>query len=376
MKKRLFLCLLCAVFIMAMSPTVSAAGESSGFYNIEKAEEIEIIPVNASGGAVVGVLRDADDDGIIDEFYPGAESFVVTLSDTAPGEMYILTVSSPEKTLYADQLAGGGVLSFQVAFVLPDSLTDLTVEIGSSERGFEKKAVSLIYTPSVSTEPEEYQAPVQAEDPQPVYIPVEATEQKPLPEYASCEKDDGCPLRGFDDTDPTAWYHDGVHYALEQGIMNGVSKELFDPFSLTSRGMIVTMLWRLEGMPEAESASFNDVSSDAWYAKAVNWASSEHIVEGYDAESFGPDDHISREQLALILWRYAKYKGVDNLSSENTRLGIYLDAEQISSWAFDGMQWAVDSMLISGTDNEHLSPKADASRAQVATILMRYSRLK
>ena len=376
MKKRLFLYLLCAAILLSFSPTVMAANGNAGFYNLGSAQRIEIRPVTASGGTVSMVERDADGDGENDGFYPDSEALEVTLSDTAQGEMYLLTLSSPDNTLYVDQRLGGEDMSFRVAFTLPDSPTALFLEIGSSEAGFEKIAVSLFYTPSASVEPDEYPDPAQTDNPQPETVPIENSEQETIQDYVSCEKDAECPMRAFSDLDPDEWYHDGVHYALEHGIMNGVGEALFDPYGSASRGMIVTILWRLEGMPEAENASFSDVPSDAWYAKAVSWTSSEHIVEGYDAESFGPDDPISREQLALILWRYAKYKGADKLGEEKTSIGLFIDAEQISSWAFDGMQWAVNSGLISGTDTEHLSPKTYAGRAQIAAILMRYSGLK
>ena len=138
--------------------------------------------------------------------------------------------------------------------------------------------------------------------------------------------------------------------------------------------MIVTMLWRLEGSPEARHAGFRDVLADAWYAKAVSWAASEQIVDGYGDGRFGPNDSISREQLAVILWRYAKYKDRESLGGKPVNLGIFLDAERIAPWAREGMQWAVNAGLISGTDPERLSPKADATRAQVATLLMRFFR--
>lgn len=157
--------------------------------------------------------------------------------------------------------------------------------------------------------------------------------------------------------------------------MNGVGNDLFRPAVPSSRAMLVTMLWRLEGMPEAESARFADVTPDAWYAKAVSWAASAHVVEGYDAERFGPDDPISREQLAVILWRYARVRGTDRLAVESTSLGVFIDAEHVSDCALDGVQWAVNAGLITGTGNERLSPKANASRAQVATMLMRFSRM-
>lgn len=351
MKKRIFLCLICAAALLQLGTAVLASGEDAGFYHIGEAEGVEICPVAASGEAVSGVGRDVDGDGEEDVFFPGSRALLVTLADTAEEAVYLLTVSSSEKTLYVDQRTGGGALSFRAAFALPDDPAELALEIGSTEAGFEKLAVTLFYTPSA------------------------AQERERLPGCASCGRDGDCPMRAFADLDPSAWYHDGVHYVLENGIMNGVEEGRFNPSGPASRGMIVTVLWRLEGMPEAESASFGDVPPDAWYAKAVSWAASERIVEGYGAERFGPNDNVSREQLAVILGRYAKHRGAEAPGEENTSLGVFIDAEHISPWAYEEMQWAVNAGLISGTGGERLSPKGDADRAQTATILMRLCRL-
>ena len=375
MKKRLFKCLLCAAILLTLSPAALAADEDAGFYNLGEAEGIEVRPMTASGAAVPMVLRDADGDGEDDEFYPGSEALDVTLIDTAPGELYLLTLSSFDETFYVDQQTGGGDLSFRVAFALPDGPTALFLEVGSTEPGFEGITVALDYTPwatSGSQEPGPGPSPTQPDDP----APEQDTEPEAPADYASCEKGDACPLSAFSDLDHAAWYHDGVHYVLENGIMNGVGNDRFQPSGVTSRAMLVTMLWRMEGMPEAESARFDDVTPGAWYAKAVSWAASARVVEGYDAERFGPDDPISREQLAVILWRYARLKGTDQLAAESASLGVFIDAEHVSGWALDGVQWAVNAGLITGTGNEHLSPKADAARAQVATMLMRLALLQ
>ena len=195
-------------------------------------------------------------------------------------------------------------------------------------------------------------------------------------DYAVCPKDSSCVMAAYADLDPGAWYHDGVHYALDNRIMNGVGDQLFSPNSPASRAMIVTMLWRMEGSPAGSTdLTFADVSADAWYADAIRWAASQHNVDGYSAERFAPNDPVSREQLATILWRYAKYKSTDKAAANKINLGIFIDAEQISSWALDGMQWAVNAGLITGVGNEKLSPETDASRAQVAAMLMRYKNL-
>ena len=331
---------------------------------------MEIRPVTAAGAAVTGVKRDVDGDGTDDTFYPGSRAILVTIPDTAADEKYVMTVSTPEQTLFVDQQTGGGDLTFRASFTLPERRTEMLLEIGSTATGFEKTAVTLFYAP---TAPSASGGSSGGSGGGAISIPAPPADPQPQQGYASCGKDGDCLMRAFTDLDPAAWYHDGVHYALENGIMNGVDGGKFDPSGSASRGMIVTMLWRLEGMPEANPASFRDVSSGAWYAKAVSWAAAEHIVDGYGGAMFGPDDDITREQLAAILCRHAKFKGTDSTGAESVSLGEFVDAERISPWAQDAMQWALDAGLISGTGNERLSPKADASRAQVATMLMRYS---
>ena len=196
----------------------------------------------------------------------------------------------------------------------------------------------------------------------------------PAPDYASCAKDSACPMSKFTDASPTAWYHDGVHYVLDEGIMQGVSEDSFAPDSTTTRAMIVTMLWRMEGEPEAQPAGFADTEDGSWYADAVNWAADKGIVKGYDAKTFGPKDPVTREQIAAILYRYAQYKGADVSVGESTELTAFNDVSTLSQWAYPAMQWAVGAQIIQGKgDKSTLAPRDNATRAQVATMLMRFA---
>ena len=130
------------------------------------------------------------------------------------------------------------------------------------------------------------------------------------------------------DATPTAWYHDGVHWALEEGVLKGVSDNKFAPDTPTSRAMIVTMLYRMEGEPKTgKKATFKDVPAGKYYTKAVNWAFENDIVNGYDADTFGPNDNLTREQLVTILERYAKYKGMDVSKGEQAYLTGFTDAD-------------------------------------------------
>ena len=194
------------------------------------------------------------------------------------------------------------------------------------------------------------------------------------PSYQECQQDAACPISAFTDADPKAWYHDGVHYVLDNGIMNGTGGGKFEPNTATTRAMVVTMLWRMEGQPEADHAmTFADVESGAWYAGAVRWAASNGIVSGYSDAAFGPNDSITREQLATILYRYAQSKGQGFTGSWMFLLD-YPDAAEVSEWADEAMHWMVMNELIQGMDGK-LNPRGEATRAQIATILMRYDAL-
>ena len=197
----------------------------------------------------------------------------------------------------------------------------------------------------------------------------------PAPQ-APCTGGSTCPMYPFNDLNTALWYHDGIHFALENGLMNGVGEGAFAPNAATSRAMIVTILWRLEGEPAvSHNMTFADVAAGKWYTEAVRWAASEGIVEGYSDVKFGPHDVITREQLATILWRYAKSKGYDVSVGENTNILSYGDAFTVSEWAIPAMQWACGAGLIQGIasgSGMNLAHSAGATRAQVAAILQRF----
>lgn len=174
----------------------------------------------------------------------------------------------------------------------------------------------------------------------------------------------------FTDVRTSDWFYDGVQYAYERGMMNGTGNNKFSPNQTTTRCMIVTILHRLEGTPAVNGAVFSDVADGKWYADAVRWASSKGIVNGYGNGRFGPEDTITREQMAAILYRYANYKGYD--VSASISMSKYTDAGQISSYAVASMTWANAIELITGTTGTTLEPKGSATRAQVAVILMRF----
>ncbi|WP_458407645.1 S-layer homology domain-containing protein [Anaerotignum sp.] len=176
----------------------------------------------------------------------------------------------------------------------------------------------------------------------------------------------------FFDVSEKDWFYPAVMYVSENGLMSGMDAENFGPYWNTTRGMITTILWRMEGKPEAGTVPFKDVKTDAYYADAVAWAAEKGIVSGYDAMTFGPDDNITREQLASILWRYAKYKGYDVSVGEDTNILSYKDAFSISEYAIPAMQWACGEGIISGNADGTLNPRGNAQRAHAAQMLMKF----
>ena len=178
----------------------------------------------------------------------------------------------------------------------------------------------------------------------------------------------------FGDVARSDYFFDAVEWAAEQGIMDGVGGGLFAPHSACTRAQLVTILYRLEGSPAASANPFNDVARGSYYEKAVAWAAEHSIVNGYGDGLFGPNDRITREQLASILYRYAQYKKLDVSVGEDTNILSYNDATSISDYAFPSMQWACGAGLLNGANGD-LLPKNTATRAQTATILYRLASL-
>ena len=172
----------------------------------------------------------------------------------------------------------------------------------------------------------------------------------------------------FTDVTPSDWFYNDVVYVYNNGLMNGVSDTTFAPNATTTRAMIVTILWRLDGQAMGGANTFADVAAGSWYANAVAWAAKYGIVTGYDAATFGPNDPITREQLATILYRFNNYRDgkLDAVSTLD-----FPDAGSVSGYAVEAMKWAVGQGLINGMDGK-LNPTGSATRAQVAAILHRY----
>lgn len=174
----------------------------------------------------------------------------------------------------------------------------------------------------------------------------------------------------FNDVSANDWFASAVDYVTGKGMMNGTADNTFSPKANTTRGMVVTVLYRLENQPSTSAASFTDVASGAYYANAVAWANANGIVSGYGSGKFGPNDKVTREQLAAILYRYAQYKKYDVSGAKS--LDGYTDAQSVSSYAVPALQWANAVGVVTGKSGNKLDPKGNATRAEVAAMLMRF----
>ena len=178
----------------------------------------------------------------------------------------------------------------------------------------------------------------------------------------------------FRDVSKDSWYYDAVCYVVEQKLMAGVSENTFAPQQSFSRAMLAQILYNLEGQPAAGGAPFADVAEGSWYAAAVAWCAENHLVSGYDEDTFAPDEAVTREQMALMLYRYAQFKSWD--VSGQGDLERFTDSGEISSWAANGLKWAVGAGVMGGKDGGVLDPAGTATRAEVAQILKNFTQLK
>ncbi len=188
----------------------------------------------------------------------------------------------------------------------------------------------------------------------------------------------GLPVSAFaasyEDVGAGAWYKEAVDFVSERGIMTGTAEGVFSPDALTTRGMVVAMLYRMEGEPSLTNYPslgypYEDVDVNAYYGHAVYWARYHEIVSGYSWEKFGPNDPVTREQLAAILYNYGAYKGLD--MSEHASSMAFVDFGDISDWALAAIEWNVAQGILGGNENHELLPRYSATRAQVASVMMR-----
>ena len=193
----------------------------------------------------------------------------------------------------------------------------------------------------------------------------------PLPEMQECPKDDTCPISAFSDTKIDAWWHDGIHYCLEEGLMIGTGEGMFSPNMTTTRSMIATILWRMADEPKtAHEIAFRDVKPDEWYTSPIRWADKTGVAIGYGNGLFGTNDPITREQLATFLYRFANAE-----KPASSRALPFDDAGEISDWALDALVWCHENGIVLGKGDGRIDPKGLATRAEAAAMIQRFCKL-
>lgn len=272
-------------------------------------------------------------------------TFVAQWSDNTP--YYTITVKDADNgtvTCYAKSAAKGADVTLNVKADVGYQLDKLTVTDASGKTVAVEKVNNTTYT---------FVMPGSKVTVEAVFAPT-TVEPSGLP---------------FTDVSTSDWFYGAVKFVYENGLMDGVGDNRFAPNSATTRGMLVTILYRLEGEPAVTGeAGFDDVG-DTWYTDAVIWAAANDIVNGIGDNQFGPENTLTREQLVTMLYRYAQNKGYDVTASAD--LSGYPDADKIQSWAQEAMTWAVAEGIVEGMDG-NLNPAGSATRAQIATILMRF----
>ena len=174
----------------------------------------------------------------------------------------------------------------------------------------------------------------------------------------------------FSDVKAGDWFYDAVLYTYENGLMSGTGAAAFSPNQTLTRAMVAQVLYSMEGAPAGGTSTFTDVAAGTWYASAVNWAAANGVVSGYGDGTFGPNDNVTREQVAMILYSFAKSKGYD--VSEKASLSSFADMSSVSTYAQEAMSWAAGAGLISGMGNNTIVPQGSATRAQFAVMLMQF----
>lgn len=187
-----------------------------------------------------------------------------------------------------------------------------------------------------------------------------------------CPRDETCPIEPYFDTKNDAWWHDGIHYCLENELMNGFPNGTFQPNGNTTRAQVTVMIWRLAGSPVANYAHpFTDVKDDYWYTEAIRWAAAEKVVKGISETEFAPEAPVTREQLAVMLYRYAQYKG-QGFTGDWTFLLDFSDREKVSSWAYEAVCWCNMKSVVTGRTETEFVPSDNATRAEVAAMFQRF----
>lgn len=328
---------------MAATPTKTDGSQPYLNFRTEKA---------TTAGNIVNI-KDASGNAVYTAKIPvSVQSIIFSSASLKEGSSYTLFENGAEKasaeaTTESGRGFGGGFGGGQ----RPDGMTP--------PEGFDGK------------EPPELPEGFDGKEPPELPEGFDGKEPPELPEGMTRPDSNGGRPGSFTDVASGSWYEKAIEYVTRSNLMSGTGSNKFSPDSSMTRAMLVTVLWRAEGQPEASvSAGFTDVDADSWYSTAVSWAVENGIVNGTSDTTFSPNKNITRQEIAAIIQRYAKYKGAD--VSQTADINSYTDSSSVASWALDAMAWAVKNGVITGATNTTLAPLSNATRAQTATMLMRY----
>ncbi len=344
------------------------------------------ITLDANGGALTGettALRTGTDGKLTampqDPTYSGYTFLGWYDAATSGNEVDTNTVFNADATIYAQWSknstgggGGGGVTTYAVT--LPTDVANGTISV-SPKNAAKNATVTLTVTPdegyqlATLTVTDKNGKAVELTKKSDTQYTFKMPASKVSVQVSFTQEEAPVTTLPFTDVSTNDWFYEAVAYAYENGMMNGVAEDRFAPASNLTRGMITQVLYNLEGNPPAGSGSFTDVADGQWYADAVNWAAANDIVGGYGNGKFGPENNITREQMAQILYNYAIFKGYD--VSAQGDLSAFSDGAKTSDWALTAMQWAVGTGLLQGY-NGTLNPTGTATRAEVAQIFMNF----
>ena len=366
-------------YIMAIkSGETGALSSRYTRYGIQCPVDVEIF--DADGRLMGSIKNNVVDDGaktfdayvVGDEKYllmPSNEAYIIRLTGTDEGIMYMTAQSFvsdedfiEEKCFANVELSVGKTMFSQVGGETTISDTQLFVldsqDIPTAEIQVDGTEISLETTPTKPPSKDDSKPSV----PHIARPPVTDAPTNPAPDY----------INPFADVSENDWFYDDVVFAYANNLIKGTSDVTFSPNEPMTRAMFITVLWRICGEPEAlgKSNPFSDVSENLWYTDAIIWAASENIVSGYGNGYFGPTDIMTREQMVLTLYNYAKFKK-QNISLTND-LATYSDANQISGWALTAIQWAVAEEIIRGRTLTTIVPKGIVTRAEATKLLVNY----
>lgn len=363
-----------------------AGGSLNAVYPSDNSREpVRMIRVFGDKGAVKLVSDQDVTNGLVTVSYDADE--LTPIAVTGKTALVSWYVAEPGTVVVAyankDAVAAGDEIA-SVHFSLKKSSSESVVSVSTVEENQEKgdlgtaKSILTNTMLPASSPIDNFPLPIIPDRPtQPTNPtkPAEPTEPTEPAEPAEEDHSVNCPSKKFRDLDVNAWYHEYTDAAISEGLMNGNPDGTFEPMSNLNRAMLVTILWRMEGCPVVDYAMpFADVSADQYYAEAVRWAASTGIVKGVSDTEFAPEDNITREQLAVILWRLAQNKGL-KVSNAGNVMPDFADLSQISSWAGEAICWAYDRGIINGKSADLLDPAGTATRVEAATMMVRFQKL-